>query len=240
MSITSSDRHPGQAPWRVRTVLFDLDGTLADTAPDLAGAVNRMRLRRGLEALHVDLLRPVASAGARGMLSVGLDVTPDSPLFEALREEFLSEYEQALDVDSRLFDEVQALLDALSEGGLSWGVVTNKAMRFTEPVLSALGLHTGAAVVIAGDTTPHPKPHPAPLLEACRRLGVAAHEAIYVGDDLRDVQAARAAGMPAVAAGYGYLGEHPDVHAWQADAVIASPAALLGLLELPGRALRGN
>ena len=222
-------------PWRVRAVLFDLDGTLADTAPDLAGAVNRMRVRRGLPVLGVDLLRPVASAGARGMLRVGLQVTPDMPEFDSLRTEFLDEYERALDIESRLFDRVDALLRDLQAAGLAWGVVTNKAMRFTEPVLSALGLHTHAAVVIAGDTTPHPKPHPAPLLEACRRLGQAPWEAIYVGDDLRDVQAARAAGMPSVAAGYGYLGEHPDVHAWAADAVISSPEELLGLLELGPR-----
>jgi 2-phosphoglycolate phosphatase len=210
-------------PWRVRAVLFDLDGTLADTAPDLAGAVNRMRRRRGLPELAVDLLRPVASAGARGMLRVGLQVAPGMPGYEALRTEFLDEYEGALNVDSRLFDQVDGVLQALQAAGIAWGVVTNKAMRFTAPVLQALGLDARAAVVIAGDTTPHPKPHPEPLLEA-----------IYVGDDLRDVQAARAAGMPVVAAGYGYLGEDPDVQAWRADAVIDAPGQLLALLDLGG------
>jgi 2-phosphoglycolate phosphatase len=215
----------------VRAVLFDLDGTLADTAPDLGGAVNRMRMKRGLEPLPIELLRPVASAGARGMLGVGFAMRPDMDGYEPLREEFLAEYEAALDRDTVLFDGVADCLAALDARGLRWGVVTNKATRFTGPVLAGLGLT--ADVVICGDTTPHAKPHPAPLLEACQRLGVAAGEAIYVGDDLRDVQAARAAGMPSVAAGYGYLGESPDLAAWGADAVIDTPMALLELLAEP-------
>jgi 2-phosphoglycolate phosphatase len=202
----------------VRAVLFDLDGTLADTAPDLGGAVNRMRMKRGLEPLPIELLRPVASAGARGMLGVGFAMRPDMDGY-------------ALDRDTVLFDGVADCLAALDARGLRWGVVTNKATRFTGPVLAGLGLT--ADVVICGDTTPHAKPHPAPLLEACQRLGVAAGEAIYVGDDLRDVQAARAAGMPSVAAGYGYLGESPDLAAWGADAVIDTPMALLELLAEP-------
>ena len=215
----------------VRAVLFDLDGTLADTAPDLGGAVNRMRMKRGLVPLPIELLRPVASAGARGMLGVGFAMRPDMDGYEPLREEFLAEYEAALDRDTVLFDGVADCLAALDARGLRWGVVTNKATRFTGPVLAGLGLT--ADVVICGDTTPHAKPHPAPLLEACQRLGVAAGEAIYVGDDLRDVQAARAAGMPSVAAGYGYLGESPDLAAWGADAVIDTPMALLELLAEP-------
>jgi phosphoglycolate phosphatase len=216
--------------FEVRAVLFDLDGTLADTAPDLGGAVNRMRERRGLAALSLDLLRPVASSGARGMLGVGFEVTPDSPGYELLRDEFLTEYESALDRDSRLFDGIEECLATLQQQGLRWGIVTNKAERFTHPVVAGLGLSLNAAVVIAGDTTAHAKPHPAPLLEACRRLGIAAREAVYVGDDLRDMQAARAAGMPCIAAAYGYLGGTPDLESWQADAVIATPAALAPLL----------
>lgn len=212
----------------VRAVLFDLDGTLADTAPDLGGAVNRMRVKRGLAPLPIEQLRPVASAGARGMLGVGFAMRPDMDGYEPLREEFLAEYEAALDRDTVLFDGVADCLDALDARGLRWGVVTNKATRFTGPVLAGLGLT--ADVVICGDTTPHAKPHPAPLLEACRRLGVTPGEAVYVGDDLRDVQAARAAGMPSIAAGYGYLGESPDLAAWGADAVIDTPLALLALL----------
>lgn len=214
----------------IRAVLFDLDGTLADTAPDLAGAANRMRQRRGLPPLPVERLRPVASAGARGMIGVALNVGPGDPAFEALREEFLAEYAAALDVESRLFEGVPELLARLDGAGLPWGVVTNKAKRFTGPVLEALGLAERAAVVIAGDTTPHAKPHPEPLLEACRRLAMPPGGAVYVGDDLRDIQAARAARMPCVAAAYGYLGEQGDVSAWAADHVVPHPLDLLKLL----------
>jgi 2-phosphoglycolate phosphatase len=217
--------------WRVQAVLFDLDGTLADTAPDLGGALNRMRRRRGLEPLPIEVLRPLASAGARGMLQAGLQVKPGDEAFEALRDEFLGEYEGALDVDSCLFAGVSQLLQELERRGLRWGVVTNKAERFTLPVLRGLSLAQRASVVIAGDTTPHAKPHPEPLLEACRRLALLPAQAVYVGDDLRDMQAARAAGMPSIAAGYGYLGEDSDVTQWEADAVIHEPGALLELIE---------
>lgn len=219
----------------VRAVLFDLDGTLADTAPDLGGAVNRLRERRGLDALPIERLRPVASAGARGMLGVGFSIRPGDDGYDALRDEFLAEYESALDRDSRLFDGIAECLAALQARGLRWGVVTNKAQRFTGPVVAGLGLAEGASVVIAGDTTPHAKPHPAPLLEACARLGIEPGEAVYVGDDLRDIEAARAAGMPGIAAAYGYLGEHPDLAAWRPDAVIASPMDLLPLLDAARR-----
>ncbi len=213
----------------VRVVLFDLDGTLADTAPDLGGALNRLRLRRGLDALPLAQLRPVASSGARGLIGVGFGRTPQDADYEPLRVEFLAEYESALDRDSRLFDGARALLDALAARGLRWGVVTNKAMRFTAPVVRGLAL-ADAEVVIAGDCTPHLKPHPASLLEACARLGVLPTQCIYVGDDLRDIQAAHAAGMPAVAAGWGYLGDGGDASRWGADALIDTPAELLELL----------
>lgn len=213
----------------VRAVLFDLDGTLADTAPDLGGAVNRMRERRGLASLPIEHLRPLASSGARGMLAAGLGKTPTDADYDALREEFLSEYERALAVGTCLFDGIDDLLLTLRARGVDWGIVTNKVMRFTAPVVAGLGLGN-AAVVIAGDSTPHPKPHPAPLLAACERLAVAPADCVYVGDDRRDIEAARAAGMPSIAAGWGYLGEHGDVHAWEADAVVDHPRALLPLL----------
>lgn len=218
------------APFAVRAVLFDLDGTLADTAPDLGGAVNRMRERRGMAPLSLDLLRPVASSGARGMLGVGFECAPEAPDYEPLRDEFLLEYAACLDRDSRLFDGVEECLSMLQAQGLRWGIVTNKAERFTLPVVAGLGLAVGAAVVISGDTTAHAKPHPEPLLEACRRLGIAPHQAVYVGDDLRDMQAARAAGMPCIAAAYGYLGGTPDLEVWRADAIIAAPDHLPALL----------
>lgn len=220
----------------VRAVLFDLDGTLADTAPDLGGAVNRLRERRGLQPLPIARLRPVASSGARGMLGVGFGIRPGDPGYDALRDEFLGEYEARLDRDSHLFDGVSRCLATLVERGLRWGIVTNKVHRFTDKVVAGLGLAQGAAVVIAGDTTPHAKPHPEPLLEACRRLAVAPDEAVYVGDDLRDIEAAHAAGMPAIAAGWGYLGEGQDASCWSADALIDTPLDLLALLDpLPPR-----
>jgi phosphoglycolate phosphatase len=214
----------------VSAVLFDLDGTLADTAPDLGGAVNRMRERRGLVPLPIAQLAPVASSGARGMIAAGLGRHAEHPDYEALREEFLAEYEAALTRDSRLFDGVADCLAAIEACNLPWGIVTNKVARLAGPVVAGLGL-VKAAVLIAGDTTPHAKPHPAPLFEACARLGIAASQTIYVGDDLRDMQSARAAGMPGVIAAYGYLGEGADIDTWPADARIAAPGDLLALIE---------
>lgn len=214
----------------VELVLFDLDGTLADTAPDLGGAANRMRVARGMTALPLDELRPVASHGARGLLGRAFGVTPADAAFEELRQEFLREYEAALCVDSTIFPRMDETLAALEARGVRWGIVTNKVARFTEPLVRALGLAERAACVVSGDTAPRPKPDPAPLLHALGITGIEAHAAIYVGDDLRDVQAGRAAGMRTVAVSYGYLGEGLPLHAWGADHVIDTPAGLLDLL----------
>lgn len=211
-------------------VLFDLDGTLADTAPDLAAAANRQRLARGLEPLALADLRPVASHGARGMIGRAFGVAPGDPQFEALRQEFLALYESALCVRTTLFAGIASTLQEIERRGLRWGIVTNKVGRFTTPLVRRLGLADRAACVVAGDTTPHAKPHPAPLLHAASVAGVAAERCAYVGDDLRDVQAGRAAGMATVIAAYGYLGEAPDIGRWNGDYVIDSPAALLDLL----------
>ncbi len=219
----------------VRAVLFDLDGTLADTAPDLGAALNRMRVRRGQTPLPLAALRPLASAGARGMLAAGLGRTPADADYPALREEFLAEYASALDVGTRLFDGVPELLAGLHRLGLGWGIVTNKVMRFTGPVVAALRL-SHAGVVIAGDTTAHPKPHPAPLLAACERLAIDPTACVYVGDDLRDIQAARAAGMASVAAAWGYLGDGGDVAQWGADAIVERPGGVLEVLDAAPRA----
>jgi phosphoglycolate phosphatase len=226
--------HPAAAGLRqdVRCVLFDLDGTLADSAPDLAGAANAMRGERGLPALAYDLLRPMVGSGARGMLGVAMNVTPADAEFESLKIEFLDRYEDRLMQETRLFDGVEQLLAGLQAGAIGWGVVTNKAERFALPLTRALGLQQRAKAVIGGDTTPHSKPHPAPLLEAARRAGVAPQECVYVGDDERDVLAGRAAGMQTVAAAWGYLGRGKPVQEWGADIVISSPAALLKCLGL--------
>lgn len=216
-----------------RVVLFDLDGTLVDSAPDLAGAGNEMRLHRGLAALPYEQLRPMVGSGARGMVGVALQVTPDNPDFPTLRDEFLSRYEARLTRESRVFDAMLPVLAALDAAGTRWGIVTNKIARYTGPVVQGLGLASRAAVVISGDSTPHAKPHPAPLLEAARRLGIPARGCIYVGDDQRDVQAGRAAGMRTIAAAWGYLGLGEPISAWNADAVIETPGELLQWLAMP-------
>jgi len=214
----------------VQAVLFDLDGTLIDSAPDLGAAADHMRTQRGLPSLPLDLYRPMAGAGARGMLGVAFGMTPDHPEFPDLREEFLRNYESRMTELTRVFDGVAELLDALAGRGLIWGVVTNKHMRFAGPLTRAMPLFATAGTVVGGDTTPHPKPHPAPLLEAARQLGLAPARCIYVGDDERDILAGRAAGMPTVAATYGYLGGNADTLRWGADARIDHPADLLALL----------
>lgn len=224
---------PRDAPARplpVAAVLFDLDGTLADTAGDLAGAVNRMRAERGLVPVPVAALRPHASAGARGLLGAGMGVTPDDADYRRLRDEFLAYYAAGLDQTTELFDGIAALLDALDARGLPWGIVTNKATRFTEPVVGALGLQGRAGAIVSGDTTAHPKPHPAPLLHAATLLRVDAARCVYVGDDLRDVIAGNAAGMATIVAEYGYLGEEGCADDWPATGWIDTPLRLLDWL----------
>lgn len=215
----------------VEAVLFDLDGTLIDSAPDLGAAADRMRVARGLPSLPDHLYRPMAGAGARGMLGVAFGITPEQPGYDALREEFMANYEQAMTERTTVFDGVADLIATLSRRGVPWGVVTNKIERFALPLTRSLPLFATAGTVVGGDTTPHPKPHPAPLLEAARRLGRDPLCCIYVGDDERDILAGRAAGMPTVAATYGYLGAQGDVSAWGADDSIAHPTELLKLLE---------
>ena len=218
----------GRAP----VLLFDLDGTLIDSAPDLAGAANDLRARHGLAPLPHDALRPMVGSGARGMVGVAFGVTPDDLRFAELRDAFLARYAERLLDQTQVFAAMAPVLDALDAAGLRWGIVTNKAMRFTAPLVDGLGLSARAAVVIAGDSTPHAKPHPAPLLEAARRMGVAAAGCVYIGDDHRDVVAGRAAGMATLAAAWGYLGQGEPVQAWGADGVLSSPADLLQWLEL--------
>ena len=211
-------------------VLFDLDGTLADTAPDLAAVANRMRAVRGLAPLPYDELRPLASHGARGLIGKALGVAQQESGFVTLRDEFFTTYEAALCVHSRLFEGMEAVLGAIETRGARWGIVTNKMMRFTDPLVAALGLRERAACVVSGDTTPHAKPHPAPLLHALTACEVAAGAAVYVGDDLRDIEAGRAAGMATVAVRYGYLGEGRPIEDWGADRIVATPDDLLPLV----------
>lgn len=213
-------------------VLFDLDGTLIDSAPDLGAAADRMRVDRGLPSLPLAAYRPMAGAGARGMLGVAFGLTPEDPDFAPLRDEFFANYEREMTVRTVVFEGVESVLAALVAHGLAWGVVTNKSMRFTGPLTRQMSLFASAGCVVGGDSTPHAKPHPAPLLEAARRLGLPPRHCLYVGDDERDIVAGRAAGMPTVAARYGYLGAVADPSAWGADAAIDTPAELLALLHL--------
>jgi len=218
----------------VRAVLFDLDGTLADTASDLAAALNRVRADRRLPPLAVSMLRPHASDGSRGMIGAGLGVTREQPEWEALKDAFLDYYAAALAVHTRLFAGAEDALGGIEQRGLAWGIVTNKAARFTLPLLEQLGLATRPDVIVCGDTTAQPKPHPAPLLHAAAQLGIEAKDCVYVGDAQRDVLAARAAGMAALVASYGYIAPEIAPGAWAPDGLIDS---LPGVLDwLPGRA----
>lgn len=213
----------------LQLVLLDLDGTLADTAPDLAAAVNKMRIARGIEPLPIAELRPFVSHGARGMVGRAFNVTPDDTRYNELRQEFLLEYERALCVDSALFPGMNDTLLHLEGRGIKWGIVTNKLARFTLPLVDALQVSQRAACIVSGDTTPFSKPHPAPILHALSVTGADAAVTVYVGDDRRDIDSGKAAGTRTVVASYGYLGNEVPYQKWGADAVIDSPSELLSL-----------
>jgi 2-phosphoglycolate phosphatase len=217
---------------QIEAVLFDLDGTLIDSAPDLGAAADKMRVDRGMSSLPLAHYRPMAGAGARGMLGVAFGLTPEHADFGALKEEFFTNYEACMTERTYAFDGVAELIAQISAAGLKWGVVTNKSARFTLPLTRQMPLFSSAQTIVSGDTTPHAKPHPAPLLEAARQLQVEPARCVYVGDDERDIVAGRAAGMPTVAAAYGYLGATADTQGWKADATIGSPSALLNLLRM--------
>lgn len=213
-----------------RAVLFDLDGTLADTAEDLAAPVNAMRAERGLEPMAIATLRPFASMGARGLIWRAFGVTREEPEFGALRDEFLARYEQAMCVHTRVFPGTMAVLDEFERRGILWGVVSNKYERYVRPILTQLGLIERSVCAVGGDTTEFSKPHPAPLLLGAKIAGVAATSCVYVGDDLRDVEAGRAARMATVAVTYGFSGDAAPPSVWGADFLIDAPGELLELL----------
>ena len=209
-----------------RAVLFDFDGTLADTAPDLAAAVNRMRVEQGLQPLPIERLRPFASAGARGLVHAAFGIKPDDGEYPALRETFLEYYAERVCEQTTLFPGIAELLEELKARAIAWGIVTNKATRFTERLVVELKLKPDC--VACGDTTAHLKPHPAPLLHAAHQIQVSPQNCFYLGDDLRDMKAALAAGMRPIAVEWGY--HHPDggePGSWQAAAVIRHPMDLV-------------
>ncbi|MDP2678654.1 MAG: HAD-IA family hydrolase [Rhodoferax sp.] len=216
---------------QVQAVLFDLDGTLIDSAPDLAAAADAMRLARGLPSLPLAQYRPMAGAGARGLLGVAFGMTPEHADYDTLREEFFCIYERSLTQRTQIFDGVPELLARFASQGVKWGVVTNKSERFTLPLTGSMALFDTAGAIVSGDTTPFAKPHPAPLLEAARRMGVDASRCVYVGDDERDIVAGLAAGMATVAVTYGYLGAQADTSRWGANATINCVNELLQLLQ---------
>ncbi|MGG1944250.1 HAD-IA family hydrolase [Trinickia sp. NRRL B-1857] len=230
-TISPSDQ-PNDAPnlAQCRAALFDLDGTLADTAPDLVAAVNKMRRDRGLELVPVERLRPLASAGARGLIGGAFGIGPEHREFAPMREEFLANYEADLCIETTLFPGIAQLLEALDARGIRWGIVTNKVGRLTVPLVEQLGLLARAGCVVSGDTTPHSKPHPAPLLHAAEALALLPAQIVYIGDDLRDIQAGFAAGMATVAAAYGYCGDDLPPAMWHAQHIVDSPEQLANLL----------
>ena len=216
----------------IKAVLFDLDGTFADTAPDLAAALNHTRAACQLPPLPLDVIRPQASHGSRGLLKLGFGIEPDASGYDALRDLFLDYYERNICVHTRLFSGMAELVAELERRGIQWGIVTNKPHRYTVPLMHALGYAGRAACLVSGDTCAHAKPHPEPMLKACELIGVSPEQCLYLGDDLRDMQAANAAAMPGIIARYGYINGDASEASWNAQGGVDKPMELIGYLTL--------
>lgn len=214
----------------MQAVLFDLDGTLVDTAPDLGYALNLQRERHGLDFLPEATIRPYASHGSRGLLEIGFGLLPTDANFEAMRSEYLDLYTQVMTRQPALFDGMADTLQAIEQRGLSWGIVTNKPRRFTMPMVEHMGLDVRAGAVISGDDAPQPKPSPQTLLLACEKMRIDPLQTLYVGDAERDVQAGNAAGMKTLVALFGYLSATDTPQAWGAGGCIQHPQDLLAYL----------
>ena len=214
----------------IKAILFDLDGTFADTAPDLAAALNHVRGLHKQPPLPLATIRPQASHGSVGLLRLGFGIGPDAPEFNELREAFLAYYTAHICDQTTLFAGMEQLVDTLEQRGLPWGIVTNKPHRFTVPLMRALGMASRAACLISGDTCARAKPYPDPMFKACEIMGIAPANCIYLGDDLRDMEAGKAAGMHCIIAGYGYLDVRADIGNWQADGDINTPLELLNYI----------
>lgn len=216
----------------VDAVLFDLDGTFADTAPDLGEALNHVLRLRGLPALPLATIRPQASHGSPGLLKLGLGIGPDSPEYAELRDAFLKHYEAHICDRTKLFAGMAALIAELDERDLPWGIVTNKPHRYTVPLMEKLGYAKRASCLVSGDTCEHAKPHPMPLLHAATLMGVVPTRCLYLGDDLRDMEAAQAAGMIGIIASYGYMDAATGTASWPSAGSVQTPFALLRYLSL--------
>lgn len=214
----------------IRTVLFDLDGTLADTAPDLAYVLNAVLQEQGREPLPYEAIRPVVSHGGIALIKHGFNIDESAPEFQHLRQRLLDIYRDNIARETRLFAGMAELLEQLEARGLNWGVVTNKPGWLTEPLLEQLGLRQRAATVVSGDTLAERKPHPAPMLLACKEAGSDATECLYVGDAERDIEAGRNAGMMTLIALFGYLGEHDQPESWQANGMVENAIQILDWL----------
>lgn len=215
----------------IRCVLFDLDGTLLDTAPDLGHALNRLLEEEGRQPLEQKVIRPEASNGARGLLRLGFGLKPGDARYDSMRQRYLSHYSKHLARETRPFEGVSTLLQALPGRGLTWGIVTNKPRGLTEPLLNRIALPGSPCCVVSGDSAAQPKPHPAPVLLACEQAGLAPSECVYVGDAYRDIEAGRRAGTYTIAARYGYIDPGDDPFKWRADSVIGQPGELLDWLD---------
>lgn len=214
----------------IKAVLFDLDGTLADTARDLGAALNRLLAEENLPPQPYEAVRPIASHGARGLVSLGFGIDKSHPRFEEYRLRFLEQYDHDFSSHTTLFDGINELILALAARGLQWGIITNKPMRFTDRLVPALPFATPPAVVVSGDTVGVAKPDPAPMLHAARLIDTDPRHCLYVGDAERDIQAGRAVGMKTVLVNWGYIADSDDTASWQADITISQPAELLAHL----------
>lgn len=214
-----------------KLVLFDFDGTLADTAPDLAAAANRLRQRRNLADLPYEQLRPYASHGARGLIKAALGITTDAPEYDSIKQQFLADYANDMLNKTQLFDGINELLETLENNNLAWGIVTNKTEALAIPIIKYLGLEKRSQVNVGGDTTAFSKPHPEPLLFAARQLNVNPIDCIYIGDDERDIIAGKAAGMATAVAAYGYC-HLDDPKTWAADYMAYQPQEINNAIEL--------
>ncbi len=215
----------------IRTVLFDLDGTLLDTAPDLATALNTVLRENSLPPLPYETIRPVVSHGGMALIQLGFRLAPSDPAFERLRQRLLQVYRDNLSVLTRPFPGMEALLETLEARGLNWGVVTNKPAWLTDPLLRDLGLFSRAACVVSGDTLRERKPHPAPMLHACTQAGSTPGQCVYIGDAQRDIEAGNNAGMYTLVALFGYIQETDEPHTWGASDSLREPADLLAWLD---------